>query len=92
MMENVKSAIRKLRQKLDVRDPIEQLTVRELEVLQCVAYGMTSEVAGEVLGISRRTVEIHRSHLQRKLGARTSAEAVRIAMVMGIDFQASDAA
>lgn len=84
-------SVRSVNQHAYVLDRVERLTPRELEVLRCVAFGMSNEVAGGVLGISRRTVEIHRGHMIRKLGARSSAEAVRIAMMMGIEFQPTDA-
>ncbi len=52
------------------KDPYETLTVREREVLHLAAQGYTnSEIAGR-LHISRRTVEIHRANMIRKLGLR----------------------
>jgi FixJ family two-component response regulator len=52
---------------------IEQLTHRELEVVGGLVRGLTNKQIGQELGISHRTVEIHRSRLMRKLGAATLA-------------------
>lgn len=56
------------------------LTPRELEVLRRVADGETNKEIGLALGISPRTVEVHRSASMRKLGARNTAQLVRIAL------------
>lgn len=54
-----------------------ELTAREEEVLQLVARGFTSREIGLRLGISRRTVEVHRSKLMKKLALRDRAELAR---------------
>ena len=54
------------------------LTPREQEVAILIAEGLTSRAAGIKLGISHRTVEIHRAHVMRKVGARNSAHLVHI--------------
>jgi len=60
------------------------LSARETEVLRLVALGHTNlEIAGQ-LGVSPRTVETHRAHVQSKLGVRTRAELVRYAMRRGL--------
>lgn len=51
------------------------LSPRELEVARRVVEGMTSKQIGRELGISPRTVEIHRSNMMHKIGARNTAEA-----------------
>ncbi len=52
------------------------LTPREREVAAQLMRGLTSKEIGRVLGISPRTVEIHRARLMRKYGASTSADLV----------------
>lgn len=50
-----------------------RLSVREREVLQNLATGAPSKVIGHRLGISPRTVEMHRAHISEKLGVPTAA-------------------
>lgn len=56
------------------------LTRREKEVLECLVSGLSNRLIADRFGISTRTIELHRSHIIRKLGASNSAEAVRIAL------------
>lgn len=68
----------------DVRDPYENLTEREREVLQLGAEGLSvSEIAAR-LSISPRTVETHRANLMDKLSLHTQTELVRYALRRGI--------
>lgn len=50
----------------------ETLTCREREVLEKITAGFSNKEAGRVLGISHRTVELHRARLLRKFGAKNS--------------------
>lgn len=54
-----------------------ELTPREREVAAHLMQGLTSKEIGRVLGISHRTVEIHRARLMRKYAAGTTAELVQ---------------
>lgn len=56
----------------------EVLTPREREVLREIATGASSKEAGRILGISPRTVEVHRARIMDKLGARNAADLMRI--------------
>ena len=56
------------------------LTAREREVLEIILRGGSNKVAGRLLHISPRTVEVHRAHVMQKLGAKNTAEMVRIAL------------
>lgn len=57
-----------------------QLTRREQESLRLVAMGMTTTSAAERLGISPETVRTHVRNAMNKLGARTRAQAIAVAM------------
>ncbi|MGZ4314660.1 MAG: response regulator transcription factor [Gaiellaceae bacterium] len=57
-----------------------RLTPREHDVARLLAYGYTNSSIGERLGISIRTVEMHRAHAMRKLGVRSRSEVVRWAL------------
>jgi two-component system, LuxR family, response regulator FixJ len=59
---------------------LEALTAREREVLQLVSTGKLNKVIAADLGVSRRTIEVHRARLMEKLGARSLAQLVRIVM------------
>lgn len=60
------------------------LSPREAEVLAALVAGKPNKVIGFELGISPRTVEVHRAHLMEKLGVRSLPEAVRIGLAAGI--------
>jgi DNA-binding CsgD family transcriptional regulator len=57
-----------------------QLTRREQESLRLVAMGMTTTAAADRLGISPETVRTHVRNAMNKLGARTRAQAIAVAM------------
>jgi FixJ family two-component response regulator len=59
---------------------IARLTVREREVMEHAAKGMHAKEIAAALGISPRTVEVHKTRLMAKLGVRNVAELVRFAL------------
>jgi two-component system, LuxR family, response regulator FixJ len=86
LLNQIKSAI-STQAKKDSRDPGDidlghiggsLLTPREREVLREIATGASSKEAGRILGISPRTVEVHRARIMDKLGARNAADLMRI--------------
>lgn len=56
------------------------LTYRERQILQHVVGGRTNKEIASDLGLSYRTVEVHRRHIMEKIGARNTAELVRLAI------------
>lgn len=56
------------------------LTRRERDVLALVANGASNKEAGRRLGISPRTIEVHRARIMDKLGARNAADLMRIVL------------
>jgi DNA-binding NarL/FixJ family response regulator len=62
----------------------EPLTPREREVLQLVAEGKSTKQVGELLGITAKTAESHRSRLMLKLGIHEVAGLVRYAVRRGL--------
>ena len=63
----------------DAEVKIKALTPRERDVLDGLARGLPNKTIGYDLGISPRTVEIHRANLMSKLHVRSLSEALRIA-------------
>lgn len=63
---------------------IDNLSAREREVLRLIALGYTNPQIAEHLVLSVRTIETHRAHLARKLGAETRAHLVRHALDHGL--------
>ncbi|HKK15105.1 MAG TPA: response regulator [Gammaproteobacteria bacterium] len=60
----------------DFKQLLEQLTPREMEVMERVCEGEANKVIGIELGISERTVELHRAHMMKKLGVHSVAELI----------------
>ena len=58
---------------------LQALTARERDVLDGLADGLPNKTIAYDLGISPRTVEIHRANLMTKLDVRSLSEALRIA-------------
>jgi FixJ family two-component response regulator len=75
------AAINKSRQQFDRSSSTNRfhLTPRELLVLEHVANGLRSEQIANLLGLSVRTIKMHRSNILHKTGANTMTEAVVIA-------------
>jgi len=67
------------RAEVEVR--IESLTPREREVMLLVAEGRPNKVVATRLGLSTRTVEVHRAKVMEKLQAGSLAELVRMAIL-----------
>ena len=59
------------------------LTARERDVLNQIAAGLSNKQAGRELGISPRTIEVHRARIMEKLGAKNAADLVRIVLSEG---------
>ena len=62
---------------------IESLSARERQVLDALIAGQTHKVIAHELGLSVRTIEVHRARMMRRLGVRTLAEAIRLAIMSG---------
>jgi two-component system, LuxR family, response regulator FixJ len=69
----------------EVRARIAALTPREVEVLELLTSGKANKSMAQDLGLSQRTVEIHRAHVMEKMGAKSVAQLVR--MVMDLEYR-----
>jgi RNA polymerase sigma factor (sigma-70 family) len=61
-------------------EKLDRLTAREREVLERAAQGLHAKEIAAALGISSRTVEVHKTRIMEKLGVRNVAELVRFAI------------
>ena len=68
----------------DARAKINLLSPREIEVLRILLTGAPNKIVARTFDLSVRTVEMHRAHMLAKLGARSTAEALHIAMLADV--------
>ena len=68
----------------DLRARFETLTPRERDVLALVAAELMNKQIAAEIGLAEITVKIHRGHIMRKMGARSLADLVRMAEMLGI--------
>jgi FixJ family two-component response regulator len=64
----------------DIEDRLARLTPREREVMEGILEGKLNKVIGHELGMSTRTVEVHRARVMDKLGVRNASEMVRLVL------------
>ena len=63
---------------------LERLSAREREIFDLIIWGQTNKQVAVKLGISVKTVETHRSHINGKLQVHSAAELVRLASLCGV--------
>lgn len=59
------------------------LTGRQMQIVKCAVAGIQNRETGQLLGISVRTVEVHRYHASQRLGTRNTAGLVRVWLESG---------
>jgi FixJ family two-component response regulator len=91
LLDAVKSALEKDQAKRTgkkaiavVRSQFESLTPREQEVIGWVTAGLMNKQVAAEMGVSEITVKVHRGNVMRKMGAKSLADLVRIADMLGI--------
>ena len=68
----------------DLKAHFSSLTTRELEIMALVASGLMSKQIAAQIGLSEITVKVHRSHIMRKMAARSVADLVRMAEALEV--------
>lgn len=63
----------------DLQARLDRLSPREQEVMSLVVGGLSSKEIARNLGLSHRTVDVHRTHIMQKMGAANLAELVKLA-------------
>ena len=64
---------------------VDALSTRQRQVLEGIVRGLPNKVIARELQLSVRTVESYRADLLKRLGVRSIAEAVRIALAAGVE-------
>lgn len=89
MIDSLRAALRQFRQAVPGRRDIggllarrQCLTEREREVMDLVVKGLSNKEIARLLGISPRTVDIHRGQVMGKMKAESLPDLVRIAMLI----------
>ncbi len=82
-LARAEAARRGLREDRVACERVERLTGRESQVLELIVAGRLNKQIADDLGISIKTVEAHRANIMDKLGARTMADLMRIALRAG---------
>jgi FixJ family two-component response regulator len=72
---------KKQAERQQIRSRLERLTTRENEILNLVVQGVGNKVIAADLGISQRTVELHRAHVMQKMQADSLAQLVQMVML-----------
>lgn len=68
----------------ELADRFALLTERQRETMRCLIRGMANKQIAAELGISPRTVEIHRTWVMNKMAAKTLADLVRMGLALGL--------
>jgi FixJ family two-component response regulator len=91
LLDAVKSALEKDQAKRTgkkaiavVRSQFESLTPREQEVIGWVTAGLMNKQVAAEMGVSEITVKVHRGNVMRKMGAKSLADLVRMADMLGV--------
>lgn len=90
LLDRVRQALEIDRQSREVRARREEarrrlasLSAREREVLELVAAGKANKEVAAALGLSTKTVEVHRAHVMSKMAVDSLAELIRVAILAG---------
>lgn len=91
LLESIKRALYQERSQRELRAvkhqlnaKFERLTPREREVMKYIVNGTSNKHLAELLGVSSRTIEVHRSRIMSKMGAGSLPELVCMAITLGL--------
>jgi FixJ family two-component response regulator len=92
LLEAIRAAIERSRQLVAdqserqmLRQRFERLTGREREVFTLITSGLLNKQAGAELGLTEKTVKVHRGHVMQKMEAASFAELTRMAQKLGLE-------
>lgn len=85
LVTRIKAEVAKAQPDVACREKLESLTPREQEVLRGVIAGQQNKVIAHNLGISQKTVELHRSRVMDKTGSRSVSQLIQTALRGGFE-------
>jgi len=92
LLATIDGAIREFKQRhtvpdaaIDARERLQRLTPRETEVMKQLVLGQQNKIIAHELGLSPRTVEVHRARVMEKTGSGSLSELIRLAIAAGIE-------
>ena len=68
----------------NLKSAFENLTPREREVMTLVSSGLMNKQVAAEMGLAEITVKIHRGHVMKKMGARSLADLITMADLLGV--------
>ena len=97
LLERIQAVLRSERERLSQQESLgreckrlEYLTQREHEVMMLALAGRANKAIAKQLGISYRTVEIHRSHILQKTGTANMLELAQLASTCGLSIESGE--
>lgn len=89
LVARMRSAIQKAEPDIQCREKLDRLTPRETDVLRGVVAGQQNKIIAHTLGISQKTVEVHRARVMDKTGSRNVSQLIQIALRGGLQVDAN---
>lgn len=84
LLQAIETALADARDQVALRSRFSSLSPRELQVMQRVVNGALNKQVAAELGITEKTVKVHRAHMMEKTGVRSLAELVQLCTKAGI--------
>lgn len=85
LVERMRAAVQKAQPDLECRKKLERLTPRETDVLRGVVAGQQNKIIAHNLGISQKTVELHRARVMDKTRSASVSQLIQTALRGGLD-------
>ncbi len=86
--KNCRVTLEQKMQLMAAQEKVGKLTPREIAIMDLVVKGLRNKQIAGKLGISEKTVKVHRGHVMQKVGARTVADLVHVAETAAVNSQA----
>lgn len=85
LVQRIEAVVRDSQSRGGGAEALSRLTPRETDVLKEVVAGYSNKVIAHRLGLSPKTVEVHRARVMDKTGAKNLPQLVRLAIAAGVD-------